>query len=156
MTNLLIETGINKLTMPIICRLIDKMGVYLAISGFFITYFIKKKILAEQRFGIWSNRGEKLNEFSNFLSKVFVDTFEGIEIVNNNLIKKNIISTNEIDPSYFFQLYVEVENKKIKFHYWCFSPGIAMRFIQSRGVRSIIMASGTLAPINEFVSSMGM
>lgn len=83
--------------------------------------------------------------------RMFVFIFKFIKIFFNFSLFKL-----KIDASCFFQLYVEVDGKKIKFHYWCFSPGIAMRFIQSRGVRSIIMASGTLAPITEFVSSMGM
>lgn len=44
MTNLLIEAGINKLVMPIICRLIDKMGVFLAISGYIIFLLTAKKL----------------------------------------------------------------------------------------------------------------
>lgn len=61
---------------------------------FFLLIF---NFLAEKRSNIWANRGEKLSEFSNFLSKVFVDTFEGIQVAscNNNQFKKRIISTDE-------------------------------------------------------------
>jgi hypothetical protein len=38
----------------------------------------------------------------------------------------------------------------------CFSAAVAMRFLQSRGTRSILMTSGTLAPLNNFMASMGV
>lgn len=44
----------------------------------------------------------------------------------------------------------------LTFHYWCFSAGVAMRFLESRRPIAIIMASGTLSPINQFVETMGM
>lgn len=31
-----------------------------------------------------------------------------------------------------------------------------MRFLQSRGIRSIIVTSGTLSPLNDFIVEMGM
>ncbi|RUS31931.1 hypothetical protein BC938DRAFT_476744 [Jimgerdemannia flammicorona] len=39
-----------------------------------------------------------------------------------------------------------------KISYWCFSPGLAMKDLVDQGVRSIILASGTLAPLDSFAS----
>ncbi|XP_077368002.1 regulator of telomere elongation helicase 1 isoform X3 [Festucalex cinctus] len=38
--------------------------------------------------------------------------------------------------------------------YWCFSPGFSMQNLQDQGVRSIILTSGTLAPLSSFTSEM--
>ncbi|XP_041483809.1 regulator of telomere elongation helicase 1-like isoform X1 [Lytechinus variegatus] len=38
--------------------------------------------------------------------------------------------------------------------YWCFSPGFSMQELYSQGVRSIILTSGTLAPLNSFKSEL--
>ncbi|KAM6163903.1 LOW QUALITY PROTEIN: regulator of telomere elongation helicase 1 [Rhynchocyon petersi] len=38
--------------------------------------------------------------------------------------------------------------------YWCFSPGHSMRELMSQGVRSLILTSGTLAPVSSFAMEL--
>ena len=38
--------------------------------------------------------------------------------------------------------------------YWCFNPGHTMRELAEQGVRSIILTSGTLSPIDSFTSEL--
>ncbi|XP_054433526.1 regulator of telomere elongation helicase 1 [Pteronotus mesoamericanus] len=38
--------------------------------------------------------------------------------------------------------------------YWCFSPGLCMRELLRQGVRSLILTSGTLAPVSSFALEM--
>ncbi|XP_071807478.1 regulator of telomere elongation helicase 1-like [Asterias amurensis] len=38
--------------------------------------------------------------------------------------------------------------------YWCFSPGFTMKDLVAQGVRSIILTSGTLSPLNSFKSEL--
>ena len=38
--------------------------------------------------------------------------------------------------------------------YWCFSPGHAMGDLMTHGVRSIILTSGTLSPLQSFSSEL--
>ncbi|RKO90499.1 hypothetical protein BDK51DRAFT_34964 [Blyttiomyces helicus] len=40
--------------------------------------------------------------------------------------------------------------------FWCFSSGIAMRSLVEPGVRSVILASGTLSPLESFATEMGI
>lgn len=40
--------------------------------------------------------------------------------------------------------------------YWCFSPGHSMRELVRQGVRSIILTSGTLAPVSSLALEMQM
>ncbi|KAI1723097.1 hypothetical protein Ddc_07292 [Ditylenchus destructor] len=105
--------------------------------------------IAQHNSGIWAERGSNLAEFSNFIAKVFVDTFE--------VSVADFQQSQHMPASRLFQLYVIREQSgAMKFRYWCFSAGLAMRFIASRGVRAIILASGTLSPMSQFVSTMGI
>lgn len=40
--------------------------------------------------------------------------------------------------------------------FWCFSPGIAMTDLSRLGVRSIILASGTLSPMNSYAAELAL
>ena len=40
--------------------------------------------------------------------------------------------------------------------YWCFSPGHAMTELAGQGVWSVILTSGTLAPLDSFSSELSM
>ncbi|KAI9183992.1 hypothetical protein H9P43_003045 [Blastocladiella emersonii ATCC 22665] len=41
-------------------------------------------------------------------------------------------------------------------HFWCFHSGIAMRDLVNQGVRTCILASGTLSPLDSFAQEMGV
>lgn len=38
--------------------------------------------------------------------------------------------------------------------YWCFEPGVAMKAIAALGVRSILLTSGTLSPLDSFAQEL--
>lgn len=40
--------------------------------------------------------------------------------------------------------------------YWCFSPGCCMRELVRQGVRTLLLTSGTLAPVSSFALEMQM
>ncbi|KAJ3090221.1 Regulator of telomere elongation helicase 1 [Quaeritorhiza haematococci] len=46
--------------------------------------------------------------------------------------------------------------KKRTLSFWCFSAGVAMRDLVERGVRSVVLASGTLSPLDSFATEMGV
>uniref|UniRef100_A0A915D8B6 Helicase ATP-binding domain-containing protein n=1 Tax=Ditylenchus dipsaci TaxID=166011 RepID=A0A915D8B6_9BILA len=97
---------------------------------------------ADGNSGIWAEKGTNLADFSNFIAK-------------QGWISKP--PQQKPSLSRLFQLYVlKDDSGATKFHYWCFSAGVAMRFLQSRGVHSIILASGTLSPMSTFVSTMSI
>ncbi len=45
-------------------------------------------------------------------------------------------------------------NGKRSFGYWCFNPGVVMKELVEKGVRSIILASGTLSPMRSFIQEL--
>ena len=38
--------------------------------------------------------------------------------------------------------------------FWCFTPGVVMTALQRMGVRSIVLTSGTLSPMNSFAHEL--
>uniref|UniRef100_A0A914XD34 DNA helicase n=2 Tax=Plectus sambesii TaxID=2011161 RepID=A0A914XD34_9BILA len=132
-----------------ISSLIDKVGVYLANHS-------------QSSQGIWQNRGSKLQEFSSFISTVYADSYEDMALLN----RCDTTAPTSKEQAKRFNLYMASENAEGKnktsgatgltLNYWCFSAGLTMRFLQSRGVRSIIVTSGTLSPLTTFVAEMGI
>ncbi len=43
-----------------------------------------------------------------------------------------------------------------KLHYWCLSPGFAMRQLCMQNTRPILLTSGTLSPIDSFKTQLAM
>lgn len=40
--------------------------------------------------------------------------------------------------------------------YWCFAPGVAMHRLLARRTRSLLLTSGTLAPLDGFAAELGV
>ncbi|KAF8384096.1 rtel-1, partial [Pristionchus pacificus] len=91
--------------------------------------------------------GHKLLDFGSFLSKVFADSFEAV--ARRGITDKDVAGAN-------FKVFAVKEKKKITYNYWCMTAGIAMRFLKSRGVLSMIITSGTLAPLDQFTKNLGI
>ncbi|KAI6230861.1 Fanconi anemia group J protein [Aphelenchoides fujianensis] len=94
--------------------------------------------------GAMAEKIAKLPEFAAFISRVFALGFDV-----------------SMDQSIYdlFRLYVtevEGENNGFVMNYWCFSPRIAMRILQGKHPHSMLLASGTLSPLPNFIESMGI
>ncbi|KAH7722612.1 BCH-1 protein [Aphelenchoides avenae] len=141
MVDLLERAGFRRCNRDAITSVIDNIGLFLARN-------------AQENGGLWAERGIKLAEFSSFISRVLMDTFEQISLANG---RSGLPDAHKDAATKNFRLYVTKEGDEgLKLQYWCFSPAVAMRFLRSRGPRSIILASGTLSPMNHFISSMGI
>uniref|UniRef100_A0A1I7XVH6 DNA helicase n=1 Tax=Heterorhabditis bacteriophora TaxID=37862 RepID=A0A1I7XVH6_HETBA len=49
-----------------------------------------------------------------------------------------------------------ISEQKITLKYWCFTAGIAMKSLKAVGVRNIIVTSGTLSPLSNFIHNLGI
>ena len=92
-----------------------------------------------------STRVHRLNSLVTMLSKVFRGS-RPIDVQDN---LKN------------FEVYLQREsrgNDKLSWtlNFWCFHAGISMSELMGKGVRSIIMTSGTLSPLQDVSSKMGI
>ncbi|KAI8893457.1 hypothetical protein BC833DRAFT_608282 [Globomyces pollinis-pini] len=47
-------------------------------------------------------------------------------------------------------------SQELFFSFWCFSAAVAMKDLESEGCRTIILASGTLSPLDGFAKEMGI
>lgn len=55
-----------------------------------------------------------------------------------------------------FKVFISRESGKTTMSFWCFYAGLAMRDIVRGGVRSLILASGTLSPMTAFETEIGV
>uniref|UniRef100_A0A7E4VEZ0 Helicase ATP-binding domain-containing protein n=1 Tax=Panagrellus redivivus TaxID=6233 RepID=A0A7E4VEZ0_PANRE len=136
MTALLTAAGISRNQREAVMNVVDGIGMFLADQ-------------AHQNSGLFAEKGTKLQEFASLISRVYTDTFEvaaGADIRN----------TRADESTKKFLLYVEKTDDDVSLKYWCFSASVAMKFVLSRGLRSIIIASGTLSPMDAFLGSMGI
>ena len=121
-------------------------GVTNVIDG--IGLFLAKH--AAKNSGLWAERGMKLGEFAVLISRVFADSYE----TPSADIPITKTSANEACKN--FLLYVARDANDVKLKYWCFSASMAMKLVNSRGLRSVIVTSGTLSPLPAFLTSLGM
>ncbi|XP_040568201.1 LOW QUALITY PROTEIN: regulator of telomere elongation helicase 1 homolog [Lepeophtheirus salmonis] len=80
-----------------------------------------------------------------------------------NLVFQDNSNTKELLKSYF-KLHIDKNvqknsfqssnNKNTIFNLWCFSPGFCMKSLIETGIRSIILTSGTLKPMDSFCSEL--
>ncbi|KAI6193490.1 Fanconi anemia group J protein [Aphelenchoides besseyi] len=132
LVSLFARAGISGGNAPSIGLLIDKMGIY----------WMKRDVDNEVRGGAMGEKIQRLHDFASFISRVFA-----------------LGADATMDQSIYdlFRLYVtEVEGGGFTMNYWCFSPRVAMRLLQAKNPFSIILASGTLSPMKNFVESMGI
>ncbi|VDM40093.1 unnamed protein product [Toxocara canis] len=108
---------------------------------------------------VFANNGHHLQQFASFVSVVYVDSYDPLgPLVNLKHRKAERINDHRLSNfiAEKFQLYVTEEDSSITLNYWCFTSLIAMRYMYARGVRSIIVTSGTLSPLETFIESLGV
>jgi regulator of telomere elongation helicase 1 len=146
---LLESAGINHVTYPMIRQLVDSLTLFLTQSS------------AGSLFG---RKGGGLMK----IQEVIDTAFQGLG--------QNSIDTYKRDMEKGYRLHVEIEPEKKKentagmwlsnqtklskspkvINYWCFDPGYGMANVIARNVRSIILTSGTLAPLKPLISELAL
>ena len=82
-------------------------------------------------------RGKTLQECQLYASDYKIYLVEDNSYLSNNQNSKNN------------QKIISSKPKRI-LNFWCFSPGVAMEDLKRLGVRSVIITSGTLSPMDSF------
>jgi len=101
---------------------------------------------------IQEEKGASKNVYLSLFTDLFKVVFGADTINDPALFKKS------------YKLYIFDEEKPADpknpngptFCFWCFNSGIAMKGIVDQGCRSIILASGTLSPLESFAFEMQM
>jgi Rad3-related DNA helicase len=111
---------------------------------------------------IWMLNEKRFLKYLIFLWKSIVNDNHSFRFT----LKKRIIITtikdhqssfqnvNKISPNY--QICSSHFSGPKKLHYWCLSPGFAMRQLCMQNTRSILLTSGTLSPIDSFKTQLAM
>ncbi|KAK0079878.1 hypothetical protein PV325_000708 [Microctonus aethiopoides] len=111
----------------------------------------------------FARNGRALQKFSDFLRTVFSGG-SGLSAINHRERVKDCYKVyvssedNSKNPknSGWNSKNVSKKSEGKIISYWCFSPGFGMRQIVELGVHSIILTSGTLSPLQPFITELGI
>ncbi|XP_022092483.1 regulator of telomere elongation helicase 1-like isoform X2 [Acanthaster planci] len=109
---------------------------------------------------IFHNKAAGLQKFCDIINIVFNrDTPSGTVSEASRCYKVHIRASAPQKKAGRTDLWTSSNAAKAKkqgytLSYWCFSPGFSMKDLVSQGVRSIILTSGTLSPLNSFKSEL--
>ncbi|KAE9412729.1 hypothetical protein Angca_008662 [Angiostrongylus cantonensis] len=112
-----------------------------------------------------AERGKHLELLSHFISVVFL-TFskESALAITKNAIDRKFqkIYVDCKQRVRDFKLYIvkergtESKPSSTVVKFWCFTSSIAMRSLKVNGVRTVIVTSGTLSPLSNFIKNVGL
>uniref|UniRef100_F1KUD6 Regulator of telomere elongation helicase 1 n=1 Tax=Ascaris suum TaxID=6253 RepID=F1KUD6_ASCSU len=147
MVELLKTAGIRRDFRDELSLLVDRIGQYLVQKG------------SSDQGTVFADTGAHLQHFASFVSVVYADGYDPLapfhEPKNSKAKRFNDQRLTNLMAEKF-QLYVTEEGTLVTLNYWCFSPVVAMRYMHARGVRSIIVTSGTLSPLKAFIEVLGV
>lgn len=152
------KAGLDNETFPIYEKLFDSLVQYLTQATASRTFgrkgigLMKFSELMGVVFGTMSKDFETYKRDMERGYKVFVE----LEDPNKKNFQKNKatksadgwLSKQKDQPS--------IVNNPKQVNYWCFNPGFGMANLINRHVRSIILTSGTLAPLKPLISELGL
>jgi len=124
--------SINIVSYPKIKKILDKLYM----------------LLTYNNFGRKGSGLVKMMEVLDIIFDVYIDT-------DFNEYKKNV------DMGYNVHIEIELELKKNTrapkvVNYWCFNPGFVMTNLMRCQIRSVILTSGTLAPLTPLINELGI
>lgn len=111
----------------------------------------------------FARNGRALQKFSDFLRTVFsggsglsaIKHRERVKDCYKVYVSSEDNSKNPKNSGWNSKNVSKISEGKI-ISYWCFSPGFGMRQIVELGVHSIILTSGTLSPLQPFITELGI
>ena len=95
-----------------------------------------------------SIKGRGVSKLHDFLSVAFSDGVREADL--RDLYKVHVCREDAKDGG------KRSKGDKILLHLWCFSPGFSMAKLSKLGVRSIILTSGTLSPLQATAEEVGL
>ncbi|XP_056648958.1 regulator of telomere elongation helicase 1 homolog [Diorhabda sublineata] len=114
------------------------------------------QFLATLNEGPFARRGNGLQIFEEMLTVVFSDISHDFRqkvkkcykvFIQEEQVKKK-------SPDNWLSKMVSTKAGGKILNYWCFSPGFGMNMLVRSGLRTLILTSGTLAPLNPLISEL--
>ena len=95
-------------------------------------------------------KGRGVSKVHEFLSVAFSEGIKESDL--RDLYKVHICKEEKKEVKGI----LKTKSETILLHLWCFSPGFSMTRLQKLGVRSIILTSGTLSPLQATAEEIGL
>ncbi|KAJ8970779.1 hypothetical protein NQ317_003493 [Molorchus minor] len=121
-----------------------------------VTTNIIQFLTTVSRNGPFARKGVGLQVFENFLTLVFSGTSDEfrekvkmcykVHIMEEEVKKKRGDSWMKVTSKFGGRV----------LSYWCFNPGFGMDMLMDKGLRCLILTSGTLAPLRPLISELGL
>ncbi|XP_022905755.2 regulator of telomere elongation helicase 1 homolog [Onthophagus taurus] len=104
----------------------------------------------------FKRRGDGLSLLSDLLAIVFIKPSPTFQAKTNECFKVHV--TLEEKKKTRDNWLTKLSNKDTcrVLNYWCFSPGFGMNKMMDSGMKSVILTSGTLAPLKPLISELGI
>ncbi|KAI8928987.1 helicase C-terminal domain-containing protein [Entophlyctis helioformis] len=97
-----------------------------------------------------------LGQFKNALTTTFRVDKGGSSVLDHYRVHIQAIKDIKQPTAAAGRLPVAVAVDSIKLSFWCFSSGVAMQALVGLGVRSVLLASGTLSPLHSFAHELAI
>lgn len=141
------RAGVNGANVKSVLQILDQLA----------RAFIENEYALKKKYSACS-----LQLLENALRTIFKPSDEDDEKDKENGPKAPRPTSASPPDSKYFRVHVEAaaaspDGKTVPgrtISYWCFNPGIALGELQARGVRSIVLTSGTLSPLASFTTEL--
>ncbi|UMM13126.1 hypothetical protein L5515_001560 [Caenorhabditis briggsae] len=103
-----------------------------------------------------TEKGDGMESVADFLLSIYSTHAQEVAAAVGD---EHIKLADRVDPATVARnckLYIRKDSGKLVIKYFCFQASISMRMLKMRGVRNVLLASGTLSPIQAFTYNMGL
>ncbi|KRX89699.1 Regulator of telomere elongation helicase 1 -like protein [Trichinella pseudospiralis] len=165
LSDILLKAGIRPDMCEPISVLADQLSSYLTVKGKIVIFSKKKifflllKVIAAANNSPWMSRGLAFSKFSSLVNAVYyrhMSQSSKCETMHDTDDFKVYICSGQVSKNSDTESLSNCSNIPGSFsiNYWCFSAGIGMSLLLKCQLRSVIVTSGTLSPLDSFVNEM--
>lgn len=118
---------------------------------------------------VFARKGVGLSKVSDLVATVFGSVTNDVEMWKKTMLQGYRLFVELEEPKKTWSgnsstttwqstssIQTTINNKAKVLNYWCFNPGFGMANLVNRNVHSIILTSGTLAPIKPLISELAL
>ncbi|CAH0392404.1 unnamed protein product [Bemisia tabaci] len=103
----------------------------------------------------FARKGQHLSAFQDFVVRVFQSKSSAASCFKL-FIEPDVPKKAKAENAWAPKTSATVSSTAKVLNYWCFNPGFGLRALMDMGVRSVILTSGTLSPLDATISELGI
>ncbi|XP_023015854.2 regulator of telomere elongation helicase 1 homolog [Leptinotarsa decemlineata] len=104
--------------------------------------------------GPFARKGNNLRMFEDIIKVIFLGTSDEFRQKVNKCYKLHVTEEEVKKRRSDWLSKATAKSGGKVLNYWCFSPGFGMNMLMASGMRSLILTSGTLAPLKPLISEL--